>query len=192
MSTVRQDEYASAEEKARLISVIPDLRLSPEAVETILGLDEAEWQEVRDETVRVLIRAMQGEIKESQVTEVRRRLPTFISTRVSDDQAAVVEAIPEARATGPDKPDSYFFEGLAHAYLGDLDTAADLYGQHVAVDFVARIRGQRKFDSVEHLIEAIRDGVAFGSANVPQQSVTAIRSLPSTLPSASIRFCFPA
>ena len=28
-----------------------------------------------------------------------------------------------------------------------LDTSADLYGQHVAVDFVARIRGQEKFDS---------------------------------------------
>jgi riboflavin kinase/FMN adenylyltransferase len=33
-----------------------------------------------------------------------------------------------------------------------LDTAADLYGQHVAVDFVARIRGQEKFDSVDDLI----------------------------------------
>ena len=30
-----------------------------------------------------------------------------------------------------------------------LDTAADLYGQHVALDFVARIRGQLKFDSVQ-------------------------------------------
>ncbi len=30
-----------------------------------------------------------------------------------------------------------------------LDTAADLYGQHVALDFVARIRGQEKFGSVE-------------------------------------------
>ena len=28
-----------------------------------------------------------------------------------------------------------------------LDTTADLYGQHVAVDFVARLRGQEKFDS---------------------------------------------
>ncbi|SRX95819.1 putative bifunctional FAD synthetase/riboflavin biosynthesis protein RibF: riboflavin kinase (flavokinase) + FMN adenylyltransferase (FAD pyrophosphorylase) (FAD synthetase)(FAD diphosphorylase) (flavin adenine dinucleotide synthetase) [Mycobacterium tuberculosis H37Rv] [Mycobacterium shimoidei] len=33
-----------------------------------------------------------------------------------------------------------------------LDTTADLYGQHVAVDFVARIRGQQKFDSVDALI----------------------------------------
>ncbi len=36
-----------------------------------------------------------------------------------------------------------------------LDTTADLYGQHVAVDFVARIRGQVKFDSVADLIEAM-------------------------------------
>jgi riboflavin kinase/FMN adenylyltransferase len=36
-----------------------------------------------------------------------------------------------------------------------LDTAADLYGQHVAVDFVARIRGQEKFDSVDELVVAM-------------------------------------
>ncbi len=36
-----------------------------------------------------------------------------------------------------------------------LDVEADLYGQHVAVDFVARIRGQRKFASVEDLIAAM-------------------------------------
>ena len=36
-----------------------------------------------------------------------------------------------------------------------LDTDADLYGQHVAVDFVARIRGQKKFASVEDLITAM-------------------------------------
>lgn len=36
-----------------------------------------------------------------------------------------------------------------------LDTDADLYGQHVALDFVGRIRGQHKFDSVEELIVAM-------------------------------------
>jgi riboflavin kinase/FMN adenylyltransferase len=38
-----------------------------------------------------------------------------------------------------------------------LDTTADLYGQHVALDFVARIRGQRKFDSVKDLVAAMDD-----------------------------------
>ena len=36
-----------------------------------------------------------------------------------------------------------------------LDTTADLYGQHVAVDFVARLRGQEKFDSVADLVVAM-------------------------------------
>ncbi|MGV0643359.1 bifunctional riboflavin kinase/FAD synthetase [Mycolicibacterium sp. XJ879] len=36
-----------------------------------------------------------------------------------------------------------------------LDTEADLYGQHVALDFVARIRGQEKFADVDDLIEAM-------------------------------------
>jgi len=36
-----------------------------------------------------------------------------------------------------------------------LDTQADLYGQHVAVDFVARIRGQEKFGSVDDLVVAM-------------------------------------
>ena len=36
-----------------------------------------------------------------------------------------------------------------------LDTTADLYGQHVAVDFVARLRGQKKFASVDDLIVAM-------------------------------------
>ena len=36
-----------------------------------------------------------------------------------------------------------------------LDTAADLYGQHVAVDFVARLRGQEKFSCVDDLIAAM-------------------------------------
>lgn len=36
-----------------------------------------------------------------------------------------------------------------------LDENADLYGQHVAVDFVSRLRGQVKFDSISDLVEAI-------------------------------------
>lgn len=36
-----------------------------------------------------------------------------------------------------------------------LDESADLYGQHVAVDFVDRVRGQQKFASVDALIAAM-------------------------------------
>jgi putative nucleotidyltransferase with HDIG domain len=93
ISTVRQDPYASPEQQVEWIAAIPDLDLSPQVIETILALDEEEWQEVKGETVRVLVRAMQGEIKESQVAAVRRSLPTLISLSMTGEQATVVEAI---------------------------------------------------------------------------------------------------
>lgn len=40
-----------------------------------------------------------------------------------------------------------------------LDTSADLYGQHVAVDFVERIRGMERFGSLEGLLAAMRGDV---------------------------------
>lgn len=40
-----------------------------------------------------------------------------------------------------------------------LDTEADLYGQHVAVDFVKHLRGMEKFDSVDALIAQMSQDV---------------------------------
>lgn len=94
ISSVRQDSYATLDQKTRWIAAIPDLNLSQSAIERMLNLTEAQWLEVRDETVRVLVRAMQGvDIKESAVANVRRLLPTLISLGMTGDQAAVVEAI---------------------------------------------------------------------------------------------------
>lgn len=43
------------------------------------------------------------------------------------------------------------------AYVLDVD--ADLYGQHVTVDFVSRIRGMETYDNLDALIAAIADDV---------------------------------
>ena len=51
-----------------------------------------------------------------------------------------------------------------------LDTTADLYGQHVAVDFVSRIRGQRKFASVDDLIAARRADLKQAALHTPYWS----------------------
>ena len=40
-----------------------------------------------------------------------------------------------------------------------LDTDIDLYGQHVAVDFVQHLRGMLRFDSVEELVAEMNNDV---------------------------------
>ena len=43
---------------------------------------------------------------------------------------------------------------LVEAYL--LDRNEDLYGRVLRVDFVSRLRGERRFDTVEALVEQMR------------------------------------
>jgi riboflavin kinase / FMN adenylyltransferase len=48
-------------------------------------------------------------------------------------------------------------ERRVEAYVLDFD--GDLYGERIALDFVARLRSTEKFDTLEGLLEAIRDDV---------------------------------
>ena len=54
------------------------------------------------------------------------------------------------------------------AFVMDVD--ADLYGQHVAVDFVARIRGQEKFADIDELIAAMGRDTAKARSVLAAQS----------------------
>jgi putative nucleotidyltransferase with HDIG domain len=99
VSTVRQDAYGSPGDKAGWIAAIPELSLPAGVISQTLNLSESDWQEVRDETVRVLVRAMQGEIRESELADVRRSVPTLIGHSLSDTQADVVEAIASGLVT---------------------------------------------------------------------------------------------
>ncbi|MET7978690.1 bifunctional riboflavin kinase/FAD synthetase [Streptomyces mirabilis] len=67
------------------------------------------------------------------------------------------EAMPAAISVGTN-PQFDGTERTVEAYAIDR-VGLDLYGLHVAVDFLAYVRGMAKFDSVEALLEAIADDV---------------------------------
>jgi riboflavin kinase/FMN adenylyltransferase len=46
---------------------------------------------------------------------------------------------------------------LVEAYL--LDRDEDLYGRMLTIEFIQRLRGERRFDSVEALVEQMHDDV---------------------------------
>jgi len=93
ISTVREDPYASGVQQIRWVAAIPDLDLPEEIISQAMVLDDEAWQETRDETVRVLGRAMQNEIRDDRVASVRRTLPTLIDHNLSTEQTAIVEDI---------------------------------------------------------------------------------------------------
>ena len=66
------------------------------------------------------------------------------------------ERHPSAISLG-DRPTFDGTQLLLESYL--LDFSGDLYGAEVEVEFVRRLRGQEKFDSVEELIVRIHEDV---------------------------------
>ncbi len=93
IATVRLDSLATAQQKVDWLAAIPDVELPADTADQILAMDDNEWQQVREEVVAVLLRAMQGEIRESQLDGVRRRLPTLISYGLTVEQAGVVQVL---------------------------------------------------------------------------------------------------
>jgi riboflavin kinase/FMN adenylyltransferase len=74
-----------------------------------------------------------------------------------DEEGHQTQAWPAAISVGSNPT----FDGqvtTVEAYALDRDDL-DLYGVHVAVDFVARLRGMVKFDSVEQLTAQMRRDV---------------------------------
>lgn len=104
ISSVRQDIHASPQDKRNWIAAIPDLTIPPETIDKILSLSEGDWQQVKQEILRVLNAAMQGEIRENQVTDVRRRLPTLMIYTLTNEEAESVQVI----AGGLVKPNTFF------------------------------------------------------------------------------------
>lgn len=93
ISTVRADPYASIDKKRQYLKSISVLSLSDEAINDILKMPDSEWQQTGKEVLSVLSRAMSREIREDQLPEARRAVPTLISAYMSEAQARVVAEI---------------------------------------------------------------------------------------------------
>ncbi len=90
ISTVRSDPYASFEEKRRYLKAVSVLSLSDKAIDGILRMSDSEWQQTGKEVLSVLSRAMSREIREDQLPEARRTVPTLISAYMNETQSLVV------------------------------------------------------------------------------------------------------
>ncbi|GAP14716.1 protein containg uncharacterized domain HDIG [Longilinea arvoryzae] len=93
IETVRQDGHASLLQKISDLNAVEGLALADDTAEQILDLPDARWQTIQQEAVNVLEQAMRNTIREDQVDDIRRRIPTFISFSLSEDQAAIVTAV---------------------------------------------------------------------------------------------------
>jgi hypothetical protein len=75
INTVRQDNFASLDQKIDDLSALQNVNLSQETAQTILLLEESAWQNVQQEAVVVLEQVMRSSIRQNRLEEARRSVP---------------------------------------------------------------------------------------------------------------------
>lgn len=93
ISVVRLDAYSSDEEKISDLSNLTTINIDAELARTILNLNEVRWQTIQNEALNVLEQIMRDAIREDQVNEAIRRIPSLISFSLPQEQAVIVNAL---------------------------------------------------------------------------------------------------
>jgi putative nucleotidyltransferase with HDIG domain len=93
INSVRFDAYASQDQKLADIANLRDIQIAPEDVSILLGLNESRWEAVQREALSVLEQVLRGTIREGDVKETQRRVPTLVSFSLSQEQAQVVTSL---------------------------------------------------------------------------------------------------
>jgi putative nucleotidyltransferase with HDIG domain len=90
---VRADSIGSRAEKQAMLSRIEGVHLTPEVIDQILDLPEDTWQRVTQEVVAVIDSALRDEIRDTNVEDVKARLPARVAIDLNEQQTQLVSQI---------------------------------------------------------------------------------------------------
>jgi putative nucleotidyltransferase with HDIG domain len=110
VTVVRNDTFASPEQKLADLSAMQDLHLDEETANTLLALSQNRWDVLQQETLSVLEQVMRSSIRQDELETVRRSVPTLVSLALSEDQAHLVADLVAAFVT----PNSFFSPELTN------------------------------------------------------------------------------
>jgi putative nucleotidyltransferase with HDIG domain len=108
IEVVRQDSFASTDQKLADISALQHINLGQESAIEILALGESAWQSVAQESVVVLEQVMRGTIRQDRLEESRSSVPALVSLSLPQDQAEIAAELASPFVV----PNSFYSESL--------------------------------------------------------------------------------
>jgi putative nucleotidyltransferase with HDIG domain len=111
ISSVRDDSFASSQQKLGDLAALEDVHLDQETALNILTLSDARWQTVQQESIVVLEQVMRNTIRTDQLDSARNSVPSLVSLTLPEQQATIVADLASAFVT----PNSFFSQDLTDA-----------------------------------------------------------------------------
>lgn len=93
ITNARADSFATNEQKLSDISAMDNIQLNREDASRILAMNDTRWQTVQAEALVVLEQIMRNTIRDGQVPDTQRSIPTLISFTLTQDQALTVASL---------------------------------------------------------------------------------------------------
>jgi putative nucleotidyltransferase with HDIG domain len=93
LRAVRADPIASRAEKQAMLGAIDNVRLSPETIDQILDTPEEAWARLTQEIVTVIDLALRTEIRDTNIDEIKARLPAYVAIDLNEQQTQLVSQI---------------------------------------------------------------------------------------------------
>lgn len=103
IESTRNDPSLSDAQRLDALLAIPELGLSAEAATNVLALSGADWQQTATELPIALDRLLRDEIRQTDIPSVQRRVPSALSTDLSDPATAAAAELVSALL----RPNSY-------------------------------------------------------------------------------------
>ncbi len=138
ITTVRFDTYATTEQKLSDLAAIQDMKLERDTMLKIIELSDSRWQVLQQEALSVLEQIMRRTIREDQLQDALKSLPTLISFSLPEDQASIVAEIVSWYVT----PNSLFSPELTEQAKKEAEAAVEpVTRTYIAGESIVR-RGQ--------------------------------------------------
>lgn len=115
IATVRQDTYATREEKKADIEAIANINLTEETITRILQLSDPRWDAIESEATSVLEQIMRNTLRQSDIFGAKRNIPSLIDFSLPEDQVNIIVELVEPFIV----PNSLYSEELTEAAIAE-------------------------------------------------------------------------
>lgn len=93
ISSVRNDQFATPEQKISDLQAISNLTITSEMATNILAFSQEKWQEIQNEALFVLEEVMRSTIREDQLTQAKRSVLPLISYSFSTVETEIINSL---------------------------------------------------------------------------------------------------
>ena len=138
IALVRGDENATPDQKVADITAITDVQLESDTIASILALPEARWEAIHQESLSVLEQVMRRSIRDYELENTRRTIPSLVSLALNEEQALLVAELVKAFVV----PNSLLSEELTEAARQAAREAVEPIIQEYKAGEIIILRGQ--------------------------------------------------